>query len=144
MPRLTRERTVRAPPDRVWGLLTEPSQRARWLRSMKEEPASGALQPGSRLRARRTAPGSRSAYEMVVTRLEPQRLLSMDIARNGEPAGKGGYELHAAPEGTRVVAFAEYELHGLQKMMNGLVAAGLQKELESDLEGLARAAEAAP
>jgi uncharacterized protein YndB with AHSA1/START domain len=144
MPRLTRERLVKAPPETVWTLLVDPAQRATWLQSMKEEPAGGgALRVGSRVKARRTAHGSRSTYESVVTRLEPQRLLAMDVSRNGEPAAKGGYELHVAAGGTRVVAFAEYELKGLQKVMGPVVAAGLERELEADLGGLARVAEAA-
>jgi len=142
VPRLSRERTIRAPPERVWTLLTDPAQRARWLQSMKEEPTHEPLQVGARVVSRRTAPGSRSRYESTVTRLDAPRLLEMDVRRNGEPAAKGGYELHPAQGGTRVVAFAEYELKGLQKVMGPVVAAGLERELEADLQGLARAAEA--
>lgn len=141
MPRITRERVVRAPPQRVWTLLTDPAERARWLRSMKEEPTTGALHVGQRVKARRTAPGSKSSYESRVVRLEPQKLLEMEIHRNGEPAGKGGYELAAQGEQTKVVAFAEYELRGAQKLLGPVVHAGLLKELDDDLTGLAQHAE---
>src|SRR5581483_12469170 len=100
VPRLARERVVRAPPERVWSLLTDPAERARWLRSMREAPTTGALHVGQRVTARRTAPGSRSAYVSTVRRLDAPRLLEMEIQRNGEPAGVGGYELHAHAAGT--------------------------------------------
>jgi uncharacterized protein YndB with AHSA1/START domain len=141
VPRLTRERVVRAPPERVWSLLTDPAERARWLRSMKEEPATEPMRVGARVKSRRTAPGSRSTYESTVRTLEPPRLLAMEIRRNGEPAGTGGYELHKHADGTRVVAFAEYELKGAQKLLGPVVHAGLVKELDADLAGLAARAE---
>lgn len=141
VPRIVRERVVAAPPDHVWRLLTDPAERARWLRSMKEEPGAGALAVGQRVKAKRTAPGSHSAYESTVTRVEAPRLLEMEIRRNGEPAGKGGYELHASGTGTKVQAFAEYELKGMQKMLGPVVQAALTKELDDDLSGLAARAE---
>lgn len=139
---MTRETLVRAPPARVWALLTDPRERAAWLKSMREEPTTEPLRVGARVKGHRTAPGSKSTYDSTVARLEPERLLEMDVRRNGEPAGKGGYELHAAAEGTRVVAFAEYELKGMQKMLGPVVAAGLHNELDADLASLKARAEA--
>lgn len=141
VPRFTREVVVHAPPATLWRLLVEPAQRARWLTSMREEPAAAPLALGTRVPGRRTAPGSRSAYASVVTRFEPGHALELELHRNGEAAGKGGYELRAAGEGTRVVAFAEYELTGLLKLIGPAIAVGLQQELERDLASLKRVAE---
>jgi carbon monoxide dehydrogenase subunit G len=141
MPRLTRETRIAASPDAVFACLADPKERAQWLTSMKESPVEGALRVGSRIAARRTAPGSKSTYELTVTRLDAPRQIAMDIRRNGAPAGTGGYDLAPDGGGTLVRAFAEYELSGLQKMMGPIVSAGLQNELDADLRGLKRYAE---
>lgn len=145
MPRISREIIVRASPARVFEALVEPAQRARWIASMRMEQAEGAaLAVGIRVEGRRTAATSRSLYRMTVCRLEPGRLLEMDVERNDAPAGKGGYELAAAPEGTLVRAFAEYELKGLQKLAGPLVAQGMEDELKVDLASLKRFVERPP
>lgn len=138
MPRVVRERVVRASPERVFVALTDPRERAQWVASMAETPAEGSLRVGTRVEARRRSPGSRSRYEMTVVALEPGRRLETAVRRNGEPVGKGGYELSPAPGGTLVRAWGEFELHGLQKMMTGVVALGMEKELDADLAGLQR------
>ena len=143
MPRVVRERVVRAPPERVYAALTDPQERVRWLASMAETPGEGPLRVGTRVEARRKAPGSRSRYEMTVLALEPSRRLETAVKRNGEPVGKGGYDLAPVPEGTRVRAWGEFELHGLQKMMTGVVALGMEKELDADLAALQRHVEGA-
>ena len=145
VPRLVREILVHAPPERVFAALVEPGQRARWIASMRLVDVGGArLAVGARVEGRRTAATSRSVYHMTVRRLEPARLLEMDVERNDAPAGKGGYELAPAPEGTRVRAFAEYELKGLQKLAGPLVAQGMEDELRVDLASLKRFVEATP
>src|SRR5581483_6196825 len=54
VPRFTREVLVHAPPSRVWRLLIEPAERARWLTSMREEPSEGGpLTLGTRIPGRR-------------------------------------------------------------------------------------------
>lgn len=143
MTRLVRETLVRAPPETVWAALVEPNARQAWLASMAETPADAPLSVGTVVRGRRKAPGSRSSYESVVRVLDAPRRLEMDVRRNGAPAGRGGYELAADADGTRVRAFAEYELTGLQRMMGPVVAAGLQGELDADLAGLKRHVEKA-
>jgi hypothetical protein len=103
---------------------------------MKEAPVA-SIEVGTRIAARRSAPGSTSAYELTVTRLEPPRHIAMSIRRNGASAGIGGYDIIPdGPAGSLVHAFAEYELTGMQKMLGPVVAAGLQKELDADLRSL--------
>lgn len=143
MTRIVRETLVRAPPERVFEALVDPQQRARWVASMRiTSPGTARLEVGSRVEGRRSAPTSRSTYHMTVRRLEPGRLLEMDVSRNDAPAGRGGYELASAPEGTRVRAYAEYELKGVQKLAGPLVAQGMEDELKVDLASLKRFVEA--
>lgn len=134
--RVVKETIVRAPAERVFRALIEPAERARWIASMRESGEGGPLAVGSRVEGRRTALASRSVYHLTVRRLEAPRALEMDIVRNGDPAGRAGYELAAAPEGTRVRAFAEAHLKGLQKLAAPMVQKGLEDELTVDLASL--------
>lgn len=136
MTRVAKDILVKAPPERVFAALTDPAQRARWIASMRESGSGTALAVGSRVEGRRTAPTSRSLYHLTVRKLEAPRALEMDIVRNGDPAGRAGYELAAAPEGTRVKAWAEAQLKGLQKLAAPMVAKGLEDELTVDLASL--------
>lgn len=133
---------MKAPPERVFQALTDPHERAKWIASMRESGTGGALAVGSRVEGRRTAPTSRSVYHLTVRRLEAPRALEMDIVRNGDPAGRAGYELSAAPEGTRVRAWAEAQLKGLQKLAAPMVSAGMEQELVVDLASLKKYIEA--
>lgn len=140
--RIVKETTVKAPPEKVWDALVDPTQRARWIASMKESGSGAPLALGSKVQGRRTAPTSHSRYELTVRRLDPPRLLEMDIVRNGDPAGLAGYELHAAPDGTRVRAYAEAHLKGLQKLAAPIVSKGMEDELVVDLASLKKFMEA--
>lgn len=142
MTRVIRETVVRAPPERVFAALVDPSQRARWIASMRENGSGAALAVGSVVEGRRSAPTSRSTYRMKVLRLEAPRVLEMEVERNGERVGRAGYELAPAPEGTRVRAFGEVELKGLQKLAAPMVSKGMEDEMTVDLAGLKKHVEA--
>ena len=142
MTRVVKEIVVRAPPERVFEALTDPAQRAKWIASMRESGTGGPIAVGTRVEGHRTAPGSRSVYHMTVRRLEAPRVLEMDVARNHDPVGKAGYELHAAPEGTKVRGWGEVQLKGLQKLAAPMVQKGMEDELSVDLAGLKKFCEA--
>lgn len=144
MPRVVKETHVKAPPERVYRALIDPKERALWIASMRESGEGAPLALGSRVEGRRTAPASRSVYHLTVRRIEEARALEMDIVRNGEPAGRAGYELAPAPEGTRVRAFAEAHLKGLQKLASPLVQKGMEDEMTVDLASLKSYLERAP
>lgn len=143
MTRVVKDIVVSAPVARVFAALTEPTQRAKWVASMREGGEGAPLALGSRVEGRRTAPGSRSVYHLTVRRIEPPRVLEMDIARNGDPAGRAGYELTAEGNATRVRAFAEAHLKGLQKLAAPMVQSGIEDELKVDLASLKRFVESA-
>lgn len=136
--RVTRETVVRAPPERVFSALIDPAQRARWVASMRESGEGAPLTVGGVVEARRTAPTSRSHYRMKVLRLDAPRVLEMDVERNGEHVARAGYELHATPDGTKVRAWGEAYLKGLQKLAAPMVAKGMEDEMTVDLAGLKR------
>lgn len=142
MTRVVKETTVRAPPERVFAALTDPAQRARWVASMRESGEGAPLAVGGVVEARRTAPTSRSHYRMRVLRLEAPRMLEMDVERNGEHVARAGYELAPAPDGTKVRAWGEAHLKGLQRLAAPMVAKGMEDEMAVDLAGLKRFVEA--
>lgn len=133
---------VRAPPERVFQALVDPAQRAKWIASMREAGTGAPLVVGSTVEARRTAPTSTSRYRMKVLRLDAPRVLEMDVERNGEHVAIAGYELSPAADGTKVRAWGEAKLKGLQKLAAPIVAKGMEDELTVDLAGLKRYLEA--
>lgn len=140
--RVVKETVVRAPPERVFAALVDPAQRARWVASMHESGEGAPLAVGRSVEGRRTAPTSRSRYRMTVRRLEAPRVLELDVERNGEPVARAGYELAPAPDGTKVRAWGEAQLKGLQKLAAPMVAKGMEDEMAVDLAGLKRFVEA--
>lgn len=142
--RVAREIVVSAPVERVFDALIDPQQRARWVGSMRESGEGAPLAVGRVVEARRSAPASRSTYRMTVRRLEPARSLEMDVERNGERVGRAGYELAPATDGTRVRAWGEVELRGLQKLAGPIVAKGMEDEIVVDLAGLKKHVESEP
>lgn len=138
MGHVAREITIRAPPERVFQSLIEPTQRATWATTFEEQPLDGPLRVGARIPARRRASTSGSRYELVVTALEPSRKLAMDVHRNGRHSGSGAFELEATTDGTRVRNVGTFELPLLQRMMEPVVALALAREMESELNALKR------
>ena len=136
--RVTRETIVRAPPERVFAAIIDPAQRAKWVASMSEAGTGGPMHVGSIVEAKRTAPTSTSRYRMKVLRLDAPRVLEMDVERNGEHVARAGYELHPTAEGTKVRAWGEAQLKGLQKLAAPMVAKGMEDEMTVDLAGLKR------
>ena len=143
MPRVEREALIRAPPERVFELVSRPSERARWLTTFKEAPGPEHLALGARIQAKRNDPASRSSYEILVTALDAPHRFATEIRRNGEPAARGGFEITPRPDGAKVRGWAEFELKGLQRMLLPLVTANTEKGLEADLASLKRHAESA-
>jgi uncharacterized protein YndB with AHSA1/START domain len=107
--RIEKTIVVRAPRARVWRALTDPGEFGQWF----EVRLAGAFAPGARVRGTITTPGKYRdlAFEMVIDRVEPERLFSYrwhpyavdpEADYSAEPMTLVVFELEDVPEGTRL------------------------------------------
>jgi uncharacterized protein YndB with AHSA1/START domain len=97
---------LRAPRSRVWQALTDPAQLGEWFGAR----LSGRFVPGQRLRGPITTPGyDHLFFEVLVERMEPERLFSWRWQPGGdpdidpaEPMTLVVFELEDTEDGTRL------------------------------------------
>lgn len=97
---------LRASRSQVWRALTDPSQFGEWFGTRLE----GRFVPGERKRGPVTYPGyEHLTFEVVVDRMEPERLFSWRWQPGGDPDADPAepmtlvlFELEEVPEGTRL------------------------------------------
>jgi uncharacterized protein YndB with AHSA1/START domain len=97
---------LRAPRSRVWRALTDPAQFGQWFGAS----LSGQFAPGQKMRGPITIPEyEHLAFEVIVERMEPERLFSWRWQPGGdpdvdptEPMTLVVFELEEVPEGTRL------------------------------------------
>lgn len=104
--RIQKTITLHAPRSRVWRALTDPAQFSEWFGAN----LSGRFVPGQKMRGPITIPEYQHlAFEVVVERMEPERLFSWSWQPGGdpdidpaEPMTLVVFELEEVPEGTRL------------------------------------------
>jgi uncharacterized protein YndB with AHSA1/START domain len=97
---------LRAPRSRVWNALTDPAQFGQWFGAR----LSGQFAPGQKMRGPITIPQyEHLAFEVLVERMEPERLFSWRWQPGGDPDRDPAepmtlvvFELEEVPEGTRL------------------------------------------
>lgn len=106
--RIEKSVVLRAPRSRVWRAIASAEEFGAWFRVELE----GAFAPGARIAGRITVPGyEHVAMEMVVERMEPERLFSYRwhpyavdpaVDYSGEPTTLVEFRLEDADGGTRL------------------------------------------
>jgi uncharacterized protein YndB with AHSA1/START domain len=104
--RIQKSIILRAPRSRVWQALTDPAQFGEWFGAR----LSGRFLPGQRMRGSVTLPEyAHLSFEVVVERMEPERLFSWRWQPGGDPDVDPAepmtlvvFELEEVPEGTRL------------------------------------------
>lgn len=148
MPRVTRRRTIAAPPEEVWALVSDPYSLPRWWpRTARVE--SVDLKPGGRrsqwtkvlqtaegrgvradFRCLSSAEGERYVWEQQVEGTPFERHLRSSKI---EVALRGG-------EGTTEVSLSsEQKLRGMSRLGSPMMRGGQGKILDQALDGLERA-----
>lgn len=148
MPRATRRRVVAAPPERVWGLVSDPYNLPRWW------PRTGRVE-----NVDRKAAGVRSQWTKVLETSEG-RGVRADYRCTGSTEGERyaweqqlsgtPFERHLRSseieillrpeaEGTEVKIASRQSLRGLSRIGSPLMGKGQGRILEQALDGLERA-----
>jgi uncharacterized protein YndB with AHSA1/START domain len=104
--RIQKTMLLRAARSRVWKALTDPAKFGEWFGAK----LAGKFAPGQTMRGPITIPGyDHLAFEVIVDRMEPERLFSWRWQPGGdpdidpaEPMTMVVFELEDVPEGTRL------------------------------------------
>jgi len=139
-------RTLSAPPDRVYALLTDLDGAAGRVRAILrlEKLTPGPVRVGTRWRETRKMFGREASAEMEMKRLDPPRRIEV-ICEDDGCTYHAVYELQ--PEGagrTRVTRTFTAEATGIRKWlmkpMGALMQGTMRKCIEADFDDLERAA----
>lgn len=148
MPRVTRRRTIAAPLDEVWQLVSDPYSLPRWwprtsrVESVDRKPEGRRSQwtkvlqtaEGRGVRADyrclSSAEGERYVWEQQLAGSPFERHLRRSIVEIG---------LRAAADGTEVSIVSEQKLRGMSRLGSPMMRGGQGKMLDQALDGLERA-----
>jgi hypothetical protein len=151
-PRVTRSTVVAAPPDEVFGLVSDLPGMGRFSPEAvggswadgRTEPAVGAVFHGRNAQGRR-----RWATRSTVTVCEPGRAFAFEVSSLGLPVAEWRYELAPEGEGTRLTESWVDRRGRLLRAVGGLVTGVSDREeyaavsIETTLERVRSAAEQA-
>ena len=148
---VTVERTVAAPPEDVWSLISDVTRMGEWSPETTScEWIKGATGPaeGARFRGRNQSGRRRWSTECVITDAEPGRTFAFEVVVGPIDVAAWAYRIEPAPEGCRVEESWTDRRGRLMKKL-GALASGVsdraghnRRTMEQTLERLAAAAEA--
>jgi uncharacterized protein YndB with AHSA1/START domain len=145
VPEVTRARTVAAPRERVWELVSDPFHLPRWWPSTARVEDATALAWTSVLKTPQgktvRADYTRTAYE-APRRIAWQQELDESPFERVFASAATSVELEEAGDGaTRVSLRTEERLRGRYRLGGWMVRRAARRRLDEALEGLARATE---
>jgi uncharacterized protein YndB with AHSA1/START domain len=141
--RVTRERTISAPPDEVWELVSDPYSFARWWpNTVRVEDASPAAWTkvlrtprGKTVRADFTRtesePPQRIAWQQELEESPFERILSSAVTELELKSASGG--------GTHVSLTFDEKLRGLNRLGGFMLRRAARRRVDEALDGLERA-----
>ena len=118
------EIVIEASPAAVWAVLTDLERYPEWNPFIVE--AEGPVEVGARLTNRLQAPGGKTmTFKPRVTEVEPLRSFEWlgRLVAPGVFDGRHRFELHPAPEGTRLIHSEQF---------NGLLVRMFKRRLDAD------------
>ena len=137
------DRTIAAPPEKVFRLATDPERFGEWMQGLVrlERATAGPLKSGSRWRETRKVMGSEATEEFEVTALEPPRRFDLYVDGTKGSNRKGEYRFRhrfePAAGGTRVVMSAEITKLGWMGTVFGfLFVAIFRKIIGKDFDAM--------
>ena len=148
MPRVSRARELRASPETVWDLVSDPHHLPRWWPTVQRvEEASAAAWTkvlrtprGKTVRADYTrvsaAPPERLVWQQEVDESPFERILAGATTEIDIEAATGG--------GARVRITTDLKLRGLSRFGGFMVSRATKRQLSEALDGLQRATDGAP
>jgi uncharacterized protein YndB with AHSA1/START domain len=141
--RVTRERTISAPPDEVWRLVSDPWSLARWWpNTVRVEDA----EPEAWTKVLRSERGTTIRADFTRTELEPPRRIAWRQELEESPferifsSAVTEVELkQPGGDGTLVAITFDERLRGLNRLGGFMVRRAARRRLDDALDGLERA-----
>jgi uncharacterized protein YndB with AHSA1/START domain len=129
--------TIGRAPKEVFAFVSDQTNASRWQRGLAEvrRTTDGPIGVGTRHTFERTLMGRRMDGSNEYTRYEPNELVA--FAWSGPMPGHASYVVEpAGPSGTRLVSRLEMQAQGLLRLAEPLLAAGLRRDVEANLDTL--------
>ena len=148
MPRVTRRRTIAAPVDEVWELVSDPYSLPRWwprtsrVESVDRKP-EGKRSQWTKVLETAEGRGVRADYRCVSSAAGERYVWEQQLA--GSPferhlrSSSVEIGLRAADGGTEVSLASEQKLRGMSRFGSPMLRGGQRKILDAALDGLERA-----
>ncbi len=148
MPRVTRRRTIAAPVDEVWELVSDPYSLPRWwprtsrVESVDRKP-EGKRSQWTKVLETAGGRGVRADYRCVSSAAGERYVWEQQLA--GSPferhlrSSSVEIGLRAADGGTEVSLASEQKLRGMSRFGSPMMRGGQRKILDAALDGLERA-----
>jgi uncharacterized protein YndB with AHSA1/START domain len=148
MPRVTRRRTIAAPVEEVWGLVSDPYSLPRWwprtsrVESVDRKP-EGKRSQWTKVLETAEGRGVRADYRCVSSAEGERYVWEQQLA--GSPFERhlrsSAIEIGLRPagEGTEVSLTSEQKLRGMSRLGSPMMRGGQGKTIEAALDGLERA-----
>lgn len=137
--------TIGRSPDEVFAFVSDQTNGPRWQRGLTEvrRTTDGPIGIGTRHTFERTLMGRRMDGSNEYTRYEPDKLVA--FAWSGPMPGQASYVVEpAGTAGTRLVARLEMQAQGPLRLAEPLLAAGLGRDVEANLDRLKNLLESEP
>lgn len=129
--------TIGRSPAEVFAFVSDQTNGPKWQRGLTDvrRTTDGPIGIGTRHTFERTMMGRRMDGSNEYTRYEPDKLVG--FAWTGPMPGQASYVVEpAGMDGTRLVARLEMQGQGLLRLAEPLLAAGLNRDVEANLESL--------
>jgi uncharacterized protein YndB with AHSA1/START domain len=128
---------IGCPTEAVFAFVSDQTNAPRWQRGLTavRRTTDGPIGVGTRHTFERTLMGRRMDGSNEYTRYDPNELVA--FAWSGPMPGQASYVVEPSGiDGTRLVARLEMRAHGLLRVAEPVLEAGLRRDVEANLETL--------
>jgi carbon monoxide dehydrogenase subunit G len=140
MPSAEHSIAIDRPVEEVFAFVADKENDARWRPGVQEITKASGDGVGAVYHQRVKGPGGKAIpADIEITELEPNRVIGFRTIE-GPVRPEGRFELEATDGGTRVTFSLRAELRGLKRLMTGMVAKTMRRELDA-LDNLKRVLE---
>lgn len=143
MPTIHQEVTIRAPPARIYAVLSDFGSATSWISGMKEceQTTPGPFGVGTKARQLKMQMGRPTEVEVTVAEAQKDRRTKLVAVPKGRPPATVVWELVPQDDATLVKETIQFDLPGLMKLLTPFVKGAVAKEMAHDTQALKKKVE---